>query len=81
MGLEAARARYGDAISDEQLLLRMMLPEQQVEAIVPPGRRRPLPPDRHPLRSLVEGLIERSLDDVVIVRPGLRLRACRGRAA
>ena len=58
MGLEAARARYGDAISDEQLLLRMMLPEQQVEAIVPSARRRPLPPDRHPLRSLVEGLVD-----------------------
>ena len=81
MGLEAARARYGDAISDEQLLLRMMLPEQQVEAIVPSARRRPLPPDRHPLRSLVEGLVARSLDDVVIERPGLRLRARRGRAA
>jgi oxaloacetate decarboxylase alpha subunit len=81
MGLEAARARYGDAISDEQLLLRMMLPEEQVEAIGPPAPRRRLPPDRHPLRSLVAGLVERSLDEVVIERPGLRLRARRGRAA
>jgi len=81
MGLAAARARYGDAISDEQLLLRMMLPEEQVEAIGPPAPRRRLPPDRHPLRSLVAGLVERSLDEVVIERPGLRLRARRGRAA
>ena len=38
----------------------MMLPEQQVDAIVPSARRRPLPPDRHPLRSLVEGLVARA---------------------
>jgi oxaloacetate decarboxylase (Na+ extruding) subunit alpha len=81
MGLEAARARYGDAISDEQLLLRMMLPEEQVEAIGPPTRRRSVPPDRHPLCALVAGLVERSLDDVVIERHGLRLRARRGSAA
>ena len=82
MGLEAARARFGDAISDEQLLLRMMLPEEHVEAIAQGGGQKPaiLPP-RHPVRSLVEGLVERRLDDVRIERPGLRLRAHRRRAA
>ena len=29
IGLEAARARYGDAVSDERLLLRMMLPRSR----------------------------------------------------
>jgi oxaloacetate decarboxylase (Na+ extruding) subunit alpha len=81
MGLEAARARYGDTISDEHLLLRMMLPEEQVEAIAPAVRRRPRGPSRHPVRSLVEGIVQRSLNEVLIERPGLRLRARRGRAA
>lgn len=81
MGLEAARARYGDGISDERLLLRMMLPEEHIEAIVPGDRRPPFRPHRHPLRSLVEGLVERRLDDVQIERPGLRLRARRRGAA
>jgi oxaloacetate decarboxylase (Na+ extruding) subunit alpha len=81
IGLDAARARYGDAVSDEELLLRMMLPQEQVEAIVPGGRGLPVAAHRHPLRSLVEGLVERRLDDVRIERPGLRLRASRRRAA
>jgi hypothetical protein len=63
------------------LLLRMMLPQEQVEAIVPGGRGLPVAAHRHPLRSLVEGLVERRLDDVRIERPGLRLRASRRRAA
>ena len=36
-----ARARYGDAISDELLLLRMMLPAEQVEAMLARAARRP----------------------------------------
>ncbi len=34
LDLAAARARHGDAISDELLLLRMMLPAEQVEAML-----------------------------------------------
>lgn len=76
IGLEAARARFGDGISDELLLLRMMLPEEQVEAMLaaPPfGPRR----GAHPLRNLVAGLVERDLAEVDIEAPGLRVRARR----
>jgi oxaloacetate decarboxylase (Na+ extruding) subunit alpha len=33
VGLEGARARFGDRISDEELLLRLTMPEEQVDAM------------------------------------------------
>ena len=40
LDLGEARARYGDAISDELLLLRMMLPAEQVDAMLARPRTR-----------------------------------------
>ncbi len=75
MGLDAARDRFGD-ISDELLLLRMMLPEDQVEAVLAaPKRQRAIEP--HPLRTLVAGLVERDPAYVQIEAPDLRVRARR----
>jgi oxaloacetate decarboxylase alpha subunit len=72
LDLEQARARFGDRMSDEELLLRMTLPAEQVDAIRPGGR----PPAslRSPVVELVEGLAARSLHDVEVTAPGLRLR-------
>jgi oxaloacetate decarboxylase alpha subunit len=77
LDVPAARERFGDEISDELLLLRMMLPAEQVDAIgtgvaaIEPA----LPPGVHPLRLLVQGLVERGLGDVEVAGPGFRLRA------
>jgi oxaloacetate decarboxylase alpha subunit len=70
--LEEARARFGDAIDDEQLLLRMMLPAEQVDAI---GTAAPVPAGPHPLRELVAGLAARDLASIEIDGPSFRLRA------
>ena len=67
----------GDDISDELLLLRMMLPEDQVEAMLAAPRAEPLRSSQHPLRDLVAGLVERDPAEVEIDAPGLRLRARR----
>jgi oxaloacetate decarboxylase alpha subunit len=65
LDLAGARARYG-AISDELLLLRMMLAGRAQGA---PGSA------RHPLVTLVEGLTRRPLREIELTAPGLRLRA------
>ena len=65
---------FGD-ISDELLLLRMMLPEIRSRR---PSRRGAKAVDRaHPLRTLVAGLVERDPAYVQIGTPGLRVRARR----
>jgi len=76
LDLGDARARYGDAIGDELLLLRMMLPEEQVEAML--ARRAPSlarPHTTHPLVALVEGLTQRPVREIELTAPGVRLRA------
>jgi len=79
LDLGEARARFGDRMRDAELLLRMMLPAEQVDALRDP---RPAPPRtaRHPLVELVDGLARRRLADVEVTAPGLRLRM-RKRAA
>jgi oxaloacetate decarboxylase alpha subunit len=41
--LEGARARFGKRISDEELLLRLTMPEEQVDAMVAGARTAPAP--------------------------------------
>jgi oxaloacetate decarboxylase alpha subunit len=69
--LADARAKYGDRIGEEELLLRMMLPGEQVDAI---RRRQPFAGTEAPVVALVRGLTERNLRDVEITAPGFRLR-------
>jgi len=62
--LDAARERFGPGISDEELLLRMMLPEQQVEAMIASrDAARAAAKDwaviQHPLKTLVAELGKR----------------------
>jgi oxaloacetate decarboxylase alpha subunit len=78
MGIAAARERFGDELSDELLLLRMMLPAEQVDAL-----RSPAPvaaAGLHPARALVEGIVRRDLAQFELDAPGLRIRARSGRA-
>jgi len=42
--LEGARARFGRGISDEELLLRLTMPEEQVDAIGTPAPASVAPP-------------------------------------
>ena len=76
LDLAEARARYGEAISDELLLLRMMLPAEQVDAMLARSRatRRGA---RRGIRvvTLVEGLAQRPLRELDLTAPGVRVRA------
>ncbi len=62
--LEGARARFGGGISDEELLLRLTMPEEQVDAIRPSAlgaRRRPraAATGRHPVVTLLQEVARR----------------------
>jgi oxaloacetate decarboxylase alpha subunit len=76
--LEGARARFGSGISDEELLLRLTMPEEQVNAIgTPSPSAAPRRAARHPVVTLLREVARRpdvtSLrvqkgDDVVVWR-------------
>ena len=70
LDLAEARARYGETMSDEELLLRMTMPGEQVDAM------RGWRPARlqSPIVELVEGLAARPLREVEVEAPGMRLR-------
>ena len=75
LDLAEARVRYGEQIGDELLLLRMMLPPEQVDAMLAGPRARAAAPARHPVVTLVEGLTKRPLRELDLTAPGLRVRA------
>ena len=73
--LEGARARFGRGISDEELLLRLTMPAEQVDAMLasPPAAARPGPaarPGRHPVVTLLHELARRPSLTEVRVRKG-----------
>jgi oxaloacetate decarboxylase alpha subunit len=74
LDLADARARYGDRMSDEELLLRMTLPAEQVDAVQRGRRPTRL---RSPVMELIEGLAVRPLREIEVEAPGLRLRVRR----
>jgi oxaloacetate decarboxylase alpha subunit len=53
--LEGARARFGRRISDEELLLRLTMPPEQVDAML----SRPSRPSRHPVVVLLQEVARR----------------------
>jgi oxaloacetate decarboxylase (Na+ extruding) subunit alpha len=75
--LDGARERFGPRISEEELLLRLTMPEEQVDAMVEnrPGLT-PLPapaarPGRAPLVTLLQELAKRtSITDFSLVKDG-----------
>jgi oxaloacetate decarboxylase alpha subunit len=78
LDLADARARYGERISDELLLLRMMLPPEQVDAMLAGPRAASAPPaGRHPLVELAEGIVRRNPADVEVASGDVLLRARR----
>jgi oxaloacetate decarboxylase (Na+ extruding) subunit alpha len=74
LDLAAARARWGGRMSDEELLLRMTLPPEQVDAIGTGRPEAPPAPSRSAVVELVEGLAARGLDEVEVETPALRVR-------
>ena len=72
LDLAEARARYGDRIGDEELLLRMTLPAEQVDALQ--HGPKPATQLRRAVVELVEELAARPLREVEVEAPGLRLR-------
>ena len=69
--LEGARERFGRRISDEELLLRLTMPEEQVNAMLtsrsapaaspgsPPVQREASGDDRHPVVTLLREVSKR----------------------
>ncbi len=63
--LEDARARFGTRISDEELLLRLTMPDEQVDAMrqvgdAAPAAAAPPPPRRTPVETLLEEVEKRT---------------------
>ncbi|MCB1332991.1 MAG: hypothetical protein KDK26_04910 [Roseivivax sp.] len=73
--LDALRARIGKGYSDEEFLLRAVMPADQVDAMVAAGpARRGYDPKSRPVMQLLQELTKRKdLSSVVIEKPGLRL--------
>jgi oxaloacetate decarboxylase alpha subunit len=74
LDLADARARFGDRMGDEELLLRMMLPAEQVDAIRPSAPAPAPGATRHPVVTLVEELARRPVRELTVEAPGVRLR-------
>jgi oxaloacetate decarboxylase alpha subunit len=75
LSLDGARERHGSRISDEELLLRLTMPEEQVDAMLaapPAPERRPVAsrPGRDPLVTLLHEVARRSSIAHLRVRKG-----------
>jgi oxaloacetate decarboxylase alpha subunit len=73
--LEGARKRFGPRISDEELLLRLTMPEEQVNAMLasPPAAVRPrlaARPGRHPVVTLLHEVAKRRSIEYMRVQKG-----------
>jgi oxaloacetate decarboxylase (Na+ extruding) subunit alpha len=68
VSLDGARQRFGAGISDEELLLRLTMPAEQVDAMRAAGpiadRAAPVRVGRHPLARLLRGLEQRRVSYV-----------------
>jgi oxaloacetate decarboxylase alpha subunit len=81
--LAELRRRFGHAISDDELLLRAVMPATQVDAMISAGpARQHYNPQLAPVLSLLRGLAGRSVpDQIVVEKPGWRLTLRRRAAA
>jgi oxaloacetate decarboxylase (Na+ extruding) subunit alpha len=71
LSLEGARERFGTGISEEELLLRLTMPAEQVDAMVAArSQPRPAPPGRDPLVRLLHELGKRESLSYVRVEKG-----------
>ncbi|HSG63410.1 MAG TPA: biotin carboxyl carrier protein, partial [Gammaproteobacteria bacterium] len=73
--LEDVRRRFGAAMSDDELLLRAVMPAEQVDAMLAAGpSARHYNPDSRPVLSLLRGLLDRTEQpELTVEKPGLRL--------
>jgi oxaloacetate decarboxylase alpha subunit len=74
-GLKELRARFSPALSDDEFLMRAVMPGEQVDAMTSSG---PVPrhynPDARPLMALLrEAVSRRDISHVVIEKPKLRI--------
>jgi oxaloacetate decarboxylase alpha subunit len=73
--LEGARERFGRRVSEEELLLRLTMPQEQVDAMIE-ARDRPAPapaarPGRSPLVSLIQELAGRpAISELALSKDG-----------
>jgi oxaloacetate decarboxylase alpha subunit len=72
VGLDGARARFGERISDEELLLRLTMPAEQVDAMraKPPIAERPRRPAGRPVVRLLREVERRPEISYLRVRKG-----------
>jgi len=70
------RRRFNPGISDEEFLLRAVMPADQVDAMIAAGpARRRYNPEARPLLKLIRELAARpALRDLAVEKPGLRVR-------
>ena len=73
--VEELRSRFGRRLSDEEFLLRAVMPADQVDAMVAAGpARRGYDPTTKPVIDLIRELAARDdLASVSIEKPGFRL--------
>ncbi len=69
------RRKFGVYMDDEHFLLRAVMPEDQVDAMLSAGRSRATyTPEAAPLLSLLRQLAARpDARNIIVERPGLRL--------
>ena len=75
------RKRFGEKMNDEEFLLRAVMPEDQVDAMLAAGRSRATyTPEAAPILKLLKELAARpAARDLVVERPGFRCPPCRAR--
>lgn len=80
--LAELRRRFGPSMPDDELLLRAVMPAEQVDAMLAAGSTpKPYNPDSRPLMELIRELLQRpAVGELVVEKPGFRL-ALRSRAS
>ncbi len=79
--LAELRRKLGPSFSDDEFLLRAVMPAEQVDAMLAARpSTRPYNPDTRPLLKLVRELVQRPVAHLVIEKPDFRLEL-RGRGA
>jgi oxaloacetate decarboxylase alpha subunit len=69
------RRRFPPGLSDEEFLLRATMPGDQIDAMLAAGEARAAyNPDARALLKLVSELARRGVSELVVEKPGMRLR-------
>lgn len=72
--LKELRKRIGESLSDEEFLLRAVMPSEQVDAMHKVGRGHHYNPDSAPLKTLLRDIVQRpAVSHVLIEKPELKI--------